>query len=199
MTAINSRSVLTPPLPEGAASWTGLRGAASALAIAQLAQQHSRLIVALAANEQHAYQLEAELRFFLGELPLVHLPDSEVLPYDQFSPHQEILSQRPSALHRLPLMQRGVLLTTADQLMQRLPPRGWLAGRAFNIRVGDKLDPQRFREQLIAAGYQSVSEVQAQGEFPVRGALLDLFPMGARSEEHTSELQSLIRISYAVF
>src|SRR3546814_19100689 len=78
MTAINSRSVLTPPLPEGAASWTGLRGAASALAIAQLAQQHSRLIVALAANEQHAYQLEAELRFFLGALPLVHLPDSEV-------------------------------------------------------------------------------------------------------------------------
>src|SRR3546814_1046964 len=94
-------------------------------------------------------------------------------PYDQFSPHQEILSQRLSALHRLPLMQRGVLLTTADQLMQRLPPRGWLAGRAFNIRVGDKLDPQRFREQLIAAGYQSVSEVQAQGEFAVRGALLD--------------------------
>src|SRR3546814_2938199 len=109
------------------------------------------------------------------------------------------------------------------QLMQRLPPRGWLAGRAFNIRVGDKLDPQRFREQLIAAGYQSVSEVQAQGEFAVRGALLDLFPMGAtdayridlfddeietirtfdpetqRSEEHTSELQSLMRISYAVF
>src|SRR3546814_13106307 len=69
-----SRSVLTPPLPEGAASWTGLRGAASALAIAQLAQQHSQLIVALAANEQHAYQLEAELRFFLGELPLVHHP-----------------------------------------------------------------------------------------------------------------------------
>src|SRR3546814_17172835 len=76
-------------------------------------------------------------------------------------------------------MQRGVLLTTADQLMQRLPPRGWLAGRAFNIRVGDKLDPQRFREQLIAAGYQSVSEVQAQGDFAVRGALLDLCPMGA--------------------
>lgn len=179
MTATNSRSALTPPLPEGAVSWTGLRGASAALAVAQLAQQHAGLIVALAANEQHAYQLEAELRFFLSELPLVHLPDSEVLPYDQFSPHQEILSQRLSALHRLPQMQRGVLLTTADQLMRRLPPRGWLAGRAFNIRVGDKLDPQRFREQLIAAGYQSVSEVQAQGEFAVRGALLDLYPMGA--------------------
>ncbi|MGH8447011.1 MAG: transcription-repair coupling factor, partial [Solimonas sp.] len=120
-----------------------------------------------------------ELRFFIGELPLVHLPDSEVLPYDQFSPHQEILSQRLAALHRLPQMRRGVLLTTADQLMRRLPPRGWLGGRAFDIRVGDKLDPQVFRAQLVAAGYQSVSEVQAQGEFAVRGALLDLFPMGA--------------------
>ncbi|HET8882317.1 MAG TPA: transcription-repair coupling factor [Solimonas sp.] len=174
-----SRSVLTPPLPEGAVSWTGLRGGATPLAIAQLARQHPHLVVALAASEQHAYRLEVELRFFLGELPLVHLPDSEVLPYDQFSPHQEILSQRLSALHRLPQMRRGVLLTTADQLMRRLPPRGWLAGRAFDIKVGDRLDPLAFREQLIAAGYQSVSEVQAQGEFAVRGALLDLFPMGA--------------------
>ncbi|NGY04465.1 transcription-repair coupling factor [Solimonas terrae] len=179
MTATHSHSVLTPPLPAAAVSWTGLRGPAASLAVARLAQQHTRLIVALAANEQHAYRLEQELRFFLGELPLVHLPDSEVLPYDQFSAHQEILSQRLSALHRLPQMRRGVLLTTADQLMRRLPPRGWLAGRAFDIKLGDKLDPQRFREQLIAAGYQSVSEVQAQGEFAVRGALLDLFPMGA--------------------
>jgi transcription-repair coupling factor (superfamily II helicase) len=179
MTASTPHSVLTPPLPETAVSWTGLRDPVPALAAAQLARQQPRLVVALAANEQHAYRLEAELRFFLGDLPLVHLPDSEVLPYDQFSPHQEILSQRLAALHRLPQMQRGVLLTTADQLMRRLPPRGWLAGRAFDIRVGDKLDPQRFRERLIAAGYQSVSEVQAQGEFAVRGALLDLFPMGA--------------------
>src|SRR3546814_13221253 len=76
-------------------------------------------------------------------------------------------------------MQRGVLLTTADQLMQRLPPRGWLAGRAFNIRVGGKLDPQRFREPLIAAGYQSVPAVHAPVDFSGRGALHDLFTLGA--------------------
>nr|WP_245540518.1 transcription-repair coupling factor [Solimonas variicoloris] len=173
-------SALRPPAPEGGAvSWTGLRGPVGALAVAQLARLQPRLVVALAASEQQAYRLEDELRFFLGDLPLVHLPDSEVLPYEQFSPHQEILSQRLAALHRLPQMRRGVLLTTADELMRRLPPRGWLAGRAFDIKVGDRLDPQAFRAQLVAAGYQSVSEVQAQGEFAVRGALLDLFPMGA--------------------
>src|SRR3546814_13539004 len=89
-------------------------------------------------------------------------------------------------------MQRGVLLTTADQRMQRLPPRGWLAGRAFNIRVGDKLDPQRFREQLIAAGYQSVSAVPAQGEFAVSGALLDLLPMGAPDAYRTDMFDDTI-------
>ncbi len=187
MTVPNSCSALAPPLPYTAVSWTGLRGPATALAVAQLARRHSRLVVALAANEQQAYRLEAELRFFLDGLPLVHLPDSEVLPYDQFSPHQEILSQRLAALHRLPQMHSGVLLTTADQLMRRLPPRGWLAGRAFDIRVGERLDPQTFRERLVAAGYQSVSEVQAQGEFAVRGALLDLFPMGA-SEAYRIDL-----------
>src|SRR3546814_14575889 len=83
------------------------------------------------------------------------------------------------------------------QLMQRLPPRGWLAGRAFNIRVGDKLDPQRFREQLIAAGYQSVSEVQAQGEFAVRGALLDLFPMGATAAYRIDLFDDEIEIGIA--
>src|SRR5690606_18848306 len=123
------------------------------------------------------YRVEDELRFFLpAGTPLLHLPDTEVLPYDQFSPHQEILSQRLAALHRLPQMRRGVLLTTADQLIQRLPPRRWLDSRAFQLAVGDRLEPHAFRERLVAAGYQSVSEVQAQGEFAVRGALIDLFP-----------------------
>ncbi|MFP5306957.1 MAG: transcription-repair coupling factor [Gammaproteobacteria bacterium] len=178
-----SFSPLNPPLPAtGVRTWPRLPGAAAALAAARAAAAHGSLTVVLAANEQRAYRLEAELRFFLPkDLPLIHLPDTEVLPYDQFSPHQEILSQRLAALHRLPSMRRGVLLTTADQLMQRLAPRRWLDSRAFQLKVGERLDAQRFRERLVAAGYQSVSEVQAQGEFAVRGALIDLFPMGSEA------------------
>jgi transcription-repair coupling factor (superfamily II helicase) len=156
--------------------------AAVALAVARRASAHAGLTVVLVANEQHAYRLEVELRFFLPrELTLLHLPDAEVLPYDHFSPHQEILSQRMAALHRLPSLERGVLLTTVDQLIQRLPPRSWLDSRAFQLAIGDKLRIAPFRERLVAAGYQSVSEVQAQGEFAVRGALIDLFPMGSES------------------
>jgi len=153
--------------------------AAAALKIARQAERHAGVVLVLAANEQLAFQLQEPLRFFLGGLPLLHLPDTEVLPYDQFSPHQEILSDRLSVLARLPQLSNGVLLATADALLQRLPPREWLSGRSFDLKTGDRLDPLAFRERLVAAGYQSVSEVVTQGEFAVRGALIDLFPMGS--------------------
>jgi transcription-repair coupling factor (superfamily II helicase) len=170
------------PAPGERLVWPTPPGPAAALALAGLAERHSGLVVAACANEQHAYRLDEELRFFLNgraDLPVIHLPDTEVLPYDAFSPHQEILSARLAALHRLPQLARGVLVTTADALLQRLPPRAWLEGRTFLLKKGDALAPQAFREKLIAAGYQSVSEVQMQGEFALRGSLIDLFPMGS--------------------
>lgn len=153
----------------------------SALLAARIAEQHTGLVAVIVGDEQHAYRLEEDLRFFLTrDLPLLHFPDSETLPYDQYSPHQEILSERLAALYRLPALQRGVLLITADTLIQPLPPRLWLEARSFLLKIGDKLDPQSFRARLVAAGYTHVSEVQTQGEFAVRGALIDLFPMGSR-------------------
>ena len=175
-------AVLDLPLPPSRerVAWPPLPGSAAALAIAEGAARHLGPVLALCSGEQQAYRLEEELRFFLPQaLAVTHLPDTEVLPYDAFSPHQEILSARLAALDRLPRLQRGVVVTTADALIQRLPPRAWLEGRRFDIKVGEKLAPHLFRERLIAAGYQSVSEVQAQGEFAIRGSLIDLFPMGS--------------------
>ena len=175
--------LLSPPLPAEAGArlhWAGLPGASAALAIAEAAARHDGLVIAITAGEQHAYKLEEELRFFANAaLPVMHFPDAETLPYDPFSPHQEILSDRLAALYRLPSQTRGVLIITAGTLLERLPPRSWLDGRALLLKAGDKLPPHAFRERLIAAGYQSVSEVQTQGEFAVRGALIDVFPMGA--------------------
>ena len=172
----------TLPLPAAAGArvrWSGLPGPSTALAIAEAAARHDGLVVAVTAGEQHAYRLEEELRFFLGgRQPVTHFPDTETLPYDPFSPHQEILSDRLAALYRLPELSRGVLIVTAGTLLERLPPRAWLDGRMLLLQAGDKLPPLAFRERLVAAGYQSVSEVQTQGEFAVRGALIDVFPMG---------------------
>ncbi len=192
-------STLPLPAASGARTrWPGLPGPAAALAIAEAAARYDGLVVAVTAGEQHAYRLEEELRFFLGGgLPLAHFPDSETLPYDPFSPHQEILSDRLAALYRLPGLQRGVVIVTAGTLLERLPPRAWLDGRVLLLRAGDRLPPHAFRERLVAAGYQSVSEVQTQGEFAVRGALIDVFPMGSaeayRLDLFDDEVESIRR------
>ena len=174
--------LLNPPVPAAAGQacdWGSLPITALALATANAARAHTGLVFAIAGDERQAYRIERELRFFAGsELPVLHLPDTEVLPYDQFSPHQEILSDRLAALYALPTQTRGIVLATADALIQRLPPRQFIDGQAVMLQTGDKLDPQQFRARLVAAGYTSVSEVQTQGEFAVRGALVDLFPMG---------------------
>ena len=153
---------------------------ADALAAARAALAHPGLTVLITDHEQHAYRLEGLLQFFLADrLRLIHLADTEVLPYDPFSPHQEVVSQRMAALAALADGEPALLLATADSAMQRLPPRSWLDGRRFDLKVGDRLPLARFRERLIHAGYAAVTEVQTQGEFAVRGALLDLFPMGS--------------------
>ena len=151
-----------------------------ALAAIQAALQADGPVLAIAGNEQQAYRIEGALRFFAsGRVPVMHLPDSETLPYDPFSPHQEILSERMAALNALPAMRDGIVLVTADALIQRLPPRTYLDARSLLLKLGQKLNPLAFRERLVAAGYASVGEVQTQGEFAVRGALIDLFPMGS--------------------
>ncbi|MGB0212326.1 transcription-repair coupling factor [Algiphilus sp.] len=167
-----------PVEPGTPVDWPALPDPAPAMALAAAARENRPLIV-VCANESEAYRLESELRFFAdADVPITHLPDTEVLPYDAFSPHQELVSDRMAALSALPAMRRGVVVTTIETLLLRLPPRDWLSARRFAIAEGDTLDPQAFRERLIAAGYQSVSEVQTQGEFALRGALVDLFPMG---------------------
>ena len=182
-----SSSELRLPLPALPAAGASLAlacpaGPARALCLAQIARDWPGPILAIADSEQHAWRLDQELRFFAGDdLAVEHMPDPEILPYDVFSPHQEILSERLRVLFELPRKSRGVTIVTADTLTQRLPPRDWLAGRAFDLAVGQTLALDGFRERLVAAGYQSVSEVQTQGEFAVRGALVDLFPMGARA------------------
>ncbi|MGQ0620126.1 MAG: transcription-repair coupling factor, partial [Panacagrimonas sp.] len=159
---------------------SGQPEAALALTAVQAALEADGLVLAIAGNEQQAYRIEAALRFFAsGHVPVMHLPDTETLPYDPFSPHQEILSERMAALHALPSMESGIVLVTADALIQRLPPRTFLDARSLVLKVGDRLNPMAFRERLVAAGYAAVGEVQTQGEFAVRGALIDLFPMGS--------------------
>ncbi len=177
--------LLKPPVPtsrQRRLSWHQLYGSASALALAEATHSDQRLYVLVTEDARETERLSAELQFFAGEqLPLLTLPDWEVLPYDLFSPHPDITSQRLRTLFELPGIKAGCLVVAGDVLMQRLPPRNYVQGRAFELAVGEALELEPFRQRLIEAGYVSVSQVASPGEYAVRGSLFDVYPMGTTS------------------
>jgi UvrB interaction domain/MFD, D3 domain len=175
-------SLFHPPLPAPRARqrWHQLYGSARSLAIAEAVASDSRPYLVIARDARELDQLRAELGFFLGDAARIHaLPDWEVLPYDIFSPHPDIISERLAALAELPRLKSAVLLAAADTLGQRLAPRGYVDGRTFNLAVGDRLPLEPLRARLVESGYASVHQVSAPGEFALRGSLFDVFPMGA--------------------
>ena len=177
-------SLLHPPLPAPRARqrWHQLYGSARSLAIAEAVESDTRPYLVIARDARELDQLRAELGFFLGGSRAIHaLPDWEVLPYDVFSPHPDIISERLAALAELPRLKSAVLLAAADTLGQRLAPRGYVDGRTFNLAVGDRLPLEPLRARLVESGYASVHQVTAPGEFALRGSLFDVYPMGTQT------------------
>lgn len=170
-----------PPLPaaSGKQHWGNLPGAALSLAIAEAASNAKRFTLLLTADSQSAERLQEELAFFAPDLPVLHFPDWETLPYDLFSPHQDIVSQRIATLYQLPELSHGVLVVPITTALHRLAPKRFLLGSSLVLDVGQKLDVEQMRLRLEAAGYRCVDTVYEHGEFAVRGALIDLFPMGS--------------------
>nr|WP_254797318.1 transcription-repair coupling factor [Pseudomonas aromaticivorans] len=170
-----------PSLPAAAGKqhWGNLPGAAQSLAIAEAAGASRRFTLLLTEGSQSAERLQEELRFFAPDLPVLHFPDWETLPYDVFSPHQDIISQRIAALYQLPELSRGVLVVPIATALHRLPPPTFLLGSSLVLDVGQRLNVEATRTRLEAAGYRCVDTVYEHGEFAVRGALLDLYPMGS--------------------
>ncbi|OGI48398.1 MAG: transcription-repair coupling factor [Candidatus Muproteobacteria bacterium RIFCSPHIGHO2_02_FULL_65_16] len=187
--AIIQKSLLNSPLkpvtPESniaPLSWSRLYGSACGLAVAAAAESHPGPILVVARNAQSLRQLADEISFYLADsgIAVLQFPDWECLPYDVFSPHPDIVSQRLAVLHRLPALARGVVLTTAGALLQCLPPREYVAAHSFVLAAGDELNLEGLRRQLTQASYRSVSQVMEPGEFAVRGGLIDLFPVGGQ-------------------
>ena len=167
------------PAASGKQHWGNLSGAAQGLAIAEAAGAAQRFTLLLTADSQSAERLQEELRFFAPDLPVLHFPDWETLPYDVFSPHQDIISQRIASLYRLPELKHGVLVVPIATALHRLPPPTFLLGSSLVLDIGQRLNVDATRARLEAAGYRCVDTVYEHGEFAVRGALLDLYPMGS--------------------
>lgn len=172
---------LAPARPTGLRDtlyWQAPAGSATALSLAHLAEDAPLLVVT--PDTAQAQRLEMELDFF-STLPVLPFPDWETLPYDSFSPHQEIVSARLRTLRRLQDGEHGIVLVSINTLMQRLPPVDYVAGRVLTLATGMQLDREGFRERLSRAGYRAVETVFEPGEYALRGAIIDLYPMGGEA------------------
>ena len=157
-------------------------GSADALLLAQLAQREAvgqRLTAIVTADAGDAQRLLDELAFFAPSLRCVLFPDWETLPYDSFSPHQDLISERLATLWAIRQGQADVVLVPATTALYRLAPPAFMAGTTFHFKQGQKLDEAALKAQLTLAGYTHVTQVVSPGEYAVRGGLIDLFPMGS--------------------
>lgn len=191
--------MLLRPVPQPTKpSRTGqLYGSSRSLFLSQQIKQFKGLSVIVTHDMADADQLEKEIRFFRdGDINLLHFPDLETLPYDQFSPHQDIISERLRCLAQLPSSSaRAVLFLPLTTLLQKIAPRTYIAQRSLVINSGDRLDFTEFKARLVKQAYQPVSQVEQHGEFASRGSIIDLFPMGSqypyRVEFFDDEIESI--------
>ena len=157
-------------------------GSADALLLARLAQARmaeKRLLVIITAEPADAQRLADELPFFAPDIKTTLFPDWETLPYDTFSPHQDLISERLATLWRIHSGEANVVLLPATTALTRLAPPSFLAATTFQFKQKTKLDEAGLKAQLTLAGYNHVSQVVSPGEYAVRGGLIDLFPMGS--------------------
>ncbi len=176
-------SLALPKRPQEKRCFGNLYGVALPLCLAAIEKEHSGVVMVVVPDSLTASKLERELSFFLkeesSEYPILSFPDWETLPYDSFSPHQDIVSERLTTLYHLPNLTRGILIVPVNTLMQRLCPKEYLYQNTLLFRLGEVIDLEAFRQNLAQSGYRAATQVMEHGEFAIRGSLIDLFPMGS--------------------
>lgn len=185
MPATERQNVLSPKLPEAGherSNWSRLYGSAKSLAVANMAVQTKKPVMVVTADAINAVNIVNELKVYITDLkttPIKVFPDWETLPYDPFSPYQDIISERLQTLFSLSSMQQGILVVPVTTAMHRLLPSDYLLANSMLLNVGQSINIETFRKQLSQQGYRFVEQVTEHGEVSVRGSLLDVFPMGA--------------------
>jgi len=159
--------------------WTQLPGASLSLALSRAILESQKTVVIITPDTLSANRLEYELKFFQQDIPVLHFPDWETLPYDYFSPHQDIISERLATLYQLGNPKPVAIIIPITTLMNRLCHRDYLDGQIFLLQQKDILPIEATRLRLEKAGYRCVNQVREHGEFAVRGSIMDIFPMGS--------------------
>ena len=186
------------PWPNGAGKRSAvgpLMGGRESLLLAELAKEIP-LIVVITATTSAARTLESEIPFYADKtLEVLVVPDWETLPYDHFSPHEDIISERLTALSRLPTLERGIVIIPMTTLMHRTPPQHYVASNVLTLTEGQPLNTRQLVTNLSLSGYRAVDTVMEHGEYATRGSLIDLYPMGSdlplRVDVFDDEIESM--------
>ena len=167
------------PKPGALARLSRPYGSADSLTISRIALQQNKTLVVITETAADAQRLQEEIPWFAPSLSVHLLPDWETLPYDHFSPHPDLVSERLATLYQITQSACNVIILPATTALMRLPPEQYLAAHTFMLKKGQKLDLDAMRVQCARAGYAHVTQVISPGEFSVRGGIIDLFPMGS--------------------
>ncbi len=181
-----NNTIFDPALPQKKANrvdilqWGELPTSSAALAIANATRKHQGPTLLVTADTPSALRLEREIAYFMqpDNISINVFPDWETLPYDTFSPHQDIVSQRLETLDALSQASHALFIVPMNTLIQRLAPVEYLSQYLLLLKTGQKLDIDAFRRKLEKAGYLHVNQVMSHSEFSVRGSIIDLYPMG---------------------
>lgn len=185
MSVSERQNVLSPKLLETGqtrSNWSRLHGSAKSLAIANMAMQTSKPVLVITADAINAVNLINELKVYITDLeatPVIAFPDWETLPYDPFSPYQDIISERLQTLFDLSGLTQGVLIVPVTTVMHRLLPSDYLLANSMVLKAGQSINIEASRKKLNQQGYNFVEQVTGHGEVSIRGSLFDVFPMGA--------------------
>ena len=173
-----------------------LYGSSRSLLLAERVAEYTGLSVVVCNDMADVDQIEHEIDFFSHKKPeMIRFPDLETLPYDQFSPHQDIISERIKCLANLAASRQGLLILPITTLLQKVSPQSFIYQRSLCLKVGDVIAINELREKLTHYGYRHSSQVEEHGEYALRGSILDLFPMGSttpfRIEFFDDDLESI--------
>ncbi|PIW62723.1 MAG: transcription-repair coupling factor, partial [Shewanella sp. CG12_big_fil_rev_8_21_14_0_65_47_15] len=176
-------SALTPPVVKKSTqvqTLSCIAGVCQAVTLASVVRQHKGTTLVVSSDTPSALSLELELNYLLGAdgIKVRLFPDRETLPYDSFSPHQDLISQRLETLSQITQAEHSVIIVPVSTLMMRLPPKSFLSANVFVLKKGDKYQLQDVRQHLTDTGYHLVEQVYEHGEFAIRGSILDIFPTG---------------------
>ena len=161
--------------------WGSLFGSSEALALIEFAKTQQQVVLYVAKDIKHYVQIQRALNFYNSSLKILSFSNWEVLAFDHFSPHPDIVSSRLQTLSQLATLKSGIVITTLESLSQRLCPIDYIDKYSFTLNTGETLEIKPFVNKLLKIGYHRVSTVMQQGEFNIKGALIDLYPMGAKS------------------